>query len=434
MKLYIKYLGEIDIQIDNQSITHHLSEKAKVIILYMVLNNKIYHRNTFKTMLWKDFESKSANQNLRQALWNIRNETRKINSEVDIFINVSKSTIQLNSDINISSDIQEFYKQINDDISLDRKSIQQFIGKYNGTFMENIYIYDALDINNWIYFQREEIQKKYFDFLYKTSRKLRDEKNYVLSGEILNELIYIDSYNETLYLDLMKNHTLQGNRHFAINTYQEMQKVLREELNISPNSEINDFYNSLLSNKKLINPKEKVSTEPSKIFEDALNNSCVINIFVTKEKEHEYIFKNHYIHHHNNNQFIELVKIPGKRLPYEGVFEFIDEYIHYLDNSISTAGIEKLLNYRMNKIDETNLFYQLEKYINKTLKNNITLIIYNLSHVDEKTIDLISYLYRKNTLKNIKIIISYNKNWETNRIKFFINALKNEKNIKIRNF
>ncbi len=90
-----------------------------------------------------------------------------------------------------------------------------------------------------------------------------------------------------------------------------------------------------------------------------------------------------------------------------------------------------MLNYRTNKIDEASLFYQLEQYIKNHLKSKIILIIYNLSHVDEKTIDMISFLYRKNMLKNIKIIISYNKNWETNRIKFFVNALENETNVKV---
>lgn len=431
MKIYIRYFGEFQVFIDNQLINNNLGEKARMIIAYLGLNNKINHRNILKNLLWADFESESANRNLRHALWSIRNEAKKINSKYDLIENVSKSTIRLNLNVDISSDIQEFQEYMNRNDKITNDLIYHFIREYGGCFMENIYIYNAHDFNNWIYFQRGELQKKYFDYLYNRSIKLFEEKNYELAVEILKELINLDSYNENLYFDLMKNHISMGNRHFAINTYQEAKKILREDLNISPNFYIEEFYRKILVSNNSHELKERAGINIEKMLENALTNANPINIFVTNQNKHEKIFKDYFLHHTRKNQFIELVKIPGKRVIYEGVFEFIDEYVHYFKDETSLRDIEELLNYRTNKIDEASLFYQLEQYIKNHLKSKIILIIYNLSHVDEKTIDMISFLYRKNMLKNIKIIISYNKNWETNRIKFFVNALENETNVKV---
>jgi hypothetical protein len=125
----------------------------------------------------------------------------------------------------------------------------------------------------------------------------------------------------------------------------------------------------------------------------------------------------------NNKPLIELSKIPGRRLPYEGVFEFIDEYVHLFQGETAIQELNNISAMKTKHIDALVLFNQLSDFLKKHQREEIIVVIYNLAYMDDKFIDFVSYIYRKGCSHHMKFIIAYNKNWETSRIKFFIDAM-----------
>ena len=125
----------------------------------------------------------------------------------------------------------------------------------------------------------------------------------------------------------------------------------------------------------------------------------------------------------NEMPLVELSKIPGRRLPYEGVFEFIDEYVHLFQEDTAIQALNDISAMKTKHIDALVLFNQLSDFLKKHPREEIIVVIYNLAYMDDKFIDFVSYIYRKRCCHHMKFIIAYNKNWETSRIKFFIDAM-----------
>lgn len=429
MKLYIKLVGTINIKVNNISIDNNLSEKAKGILFFLAMNNKDYHRNQLKNLFWSNFEESSANRNLRHAIWNIRNEVRKIDDSIELIKNVSKSIIKLNDRVSIKLDVKKFYNDYKIE-NFNEKDIRGLMKDFNGEFLENFYIHDAQEFNNWIYLEREKFKHYFFNFLYESSNLLIKNEKYDLSLEVLNNLLLIDTYNEELYLLIMKVHIQKGNKHFAINTYKEAKRVLREELNLGLSKEINDYYKKINLKKNIYNTKQIKKESINIDFKKWLNTNKVFKILLTNNKDLINSFRNVFIKNNKKNKIIELTKVPGRRLPYEGVFEFLDEYSYRFNSN--NFRLSKIMDMKTKQINELLLFNEIKLFLNENkIDKTINVIIYNLSHIDDKTIDFISYLYRSNCLEKFKFLIAYNKNWERNRIKFFIEAIEDEDNVEI---
>lgn len=421
MKLYVKYIGRMDFLINNVSVVALLSEKAKAILIYMLFNKKPYHRDHLKKMFWCDFSEKSANRNLRHAIWNIRSTFRSIDDQEEILINETKSIIKINDDILINSDVEEFIHFTSEKNNKEYlNDIRRYLKNYSYEFLESFYIDDAQGFNNWIYFEREKFKRLYFDSFLKWAKDFMHQGRYDVTLEILNNLILLDPYNEKLYLLMMKAHVKNGHKSYAVNIFKEAKRVLREELNLGVSQEIMNYYDQLYQNE--VKPSQSNGLIKENLIQYLQSNDQIF-IYQMIKREDLKRFKYDMLDLDHPRK-IELAKIPGRRLAYEGVFEFLDEYKHLFSESNKLGALKVINQMKSKHIDELVLFSQIETFMDNHLEDEIFVIIYNLAYMDDKFIDLLSYLYRRNGLKNMRITMAYNMNWETNRIKFFVNALK----------
>lgn len=419
MKLYVKYIGRVGFHVNGEGVTEQLSEKAKGILLYMVLNNKEYHRNQLKQLFWCDFNEASANRNLRHAIWNIRKVFRTVDSNFDVLINVSKSVIKLNHSLVIERDI-DYFDQLMKRKSISEVEINSCLENFGQDFLENFFISDSQDFNNWVYFERESFRRKYFNDLLALAKKMMSEEKYNMALKILNNLVLLDSYNESLYLMIMKLHVKNGNKSFALHTYKEAKRVLREELNLGLSKEMKAYYQVI---SKRVNEKIDLKSNQLNLdFNRIIKSDNKMTIIITDQMNNINQFKYDFLSF-NQRPLIELSKIPGRRLPYEGVFEFIDEYAHLFQGDTAIQALNDISAMKTQHIDALVLFNQLSDFLKKHQREKIIVVIYNLAYMDDKFIDFVSYIYRKGSCHNIQFLIAYNKNWETSRIKFFIDAM-----------
>ena len=419
MKLYVKYIGRVGFTINGKVITDQLSEKSKGILLYMVKNNKEYHRNHLKQLFWCDFSESSANRNLRHAIWNIRKVFRTVDESLDVLVNVSKSVIKLNDSLIIESDLETFDQLMNQN-NIEEKEINRCLENFGQDFLENFYISDSQDFNNWIYFERESFRRKYFNNLLIRAKEYMSHQQYNVALKILNNLVLLDSYNESLYLMIMKLHVKSGNKSFAVHTYNEAKRVLREELNLGLSKEMKEYYQEI--NQSVQEKKVSSSKTLGLDYKAIMNSNNIMTIIISNETESINQFKYDFLSF-NEMPLVELSKIPGRRLPYEGVFEFIDEYVHLFQKDPSISRLNEISLMKTKHVDALILFNQLSEFLKNHQREKVTVVIYNLAYMDDKFIDFISYIYRKDCCHNLKFIIAYNKNWETSRIKFFVDAM-----------
>lgn len=250
--LNIKMIGDINITLGEDEIVSKLSSKSIAIIAILICNdNHKISREKIASMLWADsFET--ANYNLRYNLWNIKKAIPKYGGDEEFIIS-TKEHCHINPKYAVNCDLTEF-----DHIETENGDLKDvtFINKlihakksFKGDFLDEFYIKDSGDFNEWILFQRAKYQKKYIQVLNILLDYYTKNEVYGSAMEILEEILGVNPYEEEAYYKLMKLHIDKNERHMAIAQYKKCYNVLRQELNISPQKKIKDLYLTLVEDK-----------------------------------------------------------------------------------------------------------------------------------------------------------------------------------------
>ncbi|KUO74222.1 MAG: hypothetical protein APF77_08660 [Clostridia bacterium BRH_c25] len=434
MSLKAKFLGQLDFIYNEESITSSLSQKACGLLCYLMMNpRKTHYREQLAEMFWGNSRVYSANNSLRYTLWIIRKNLESDGHSQVYVTNSSKNTIKFIEDKLDSMDVLQFRKlhSRSRESSLDSNTRITFMEEasklYGGIFLNEFYIKDAPAFNDWVFFEREELQRLYFEVQVSLSKEYEKLGLYDKAISPLNKLIKIDPLHEDIYYRLINLYNISGYRATAIETYHKLKKILREELNISPMKDIHALYQQIRIEKEIVPPQEHeglVKSEPRQLI-TLYKDGFHMKIFVTEStstiQEISTLLKE--IKLDNMSTTAEITKLPGKRVPYEGLYEIADGYLDIaskrVECDIDSVALE------INRIKNT---YPLEKYVlfqslcdafHKTEGMKMIFIIYNLHFLDDDTIDFLSFMTRKCGNMNILIFAIYDANWDNQRLNLF---------------
>lgn len=270
--LKIKLIGDIEIRFDKADILPKLSSKSIAIIAVLICNeNNKMSRERLATMLWAD-SFDTASYNLRYNLWNIKKVIPKDNFGND-FITTTKDYCQINPKYSFSSDVLEF-----ENLNLDKKNLgsSEFLNRlinaknrFKGDFLDEFYIKDSDEYNEWILFSRAKYQKKYIECLNLLLYYYIDSSQYEKAIEILEDILKVNPYDEEAYYNLMKLYIEKNERHKAVLQYKKCYNILRQELNIVPQKKIKELYMSITDEniEKIDNIKDNVVIKLNQYFD-----------------------------------------------------------------------------------------------------------------------------------------------------------------------
>ncbi len=270
--LKIKLIGDIEIRFDKADILPKLSSKSIAIIAVLICNeNNKMSRERLATMLWAD-SFDTASYNLRYNLWNIKKVIPKDNFGND-FITTTKDYCQINPKYSFSSDVLEF-----ENLNLDKKNLgsSEFLNRlinaknrFKGDFLDEFYIKDSDEYNEWILSSRAKYQKKYIECLNLLLYYYIDSSQYEKAIEILEDILKVNPYDEEAYYNLMKLYIEKNERHKAVLQYKKCYNILRQELNIVPQKKIKELYMSITDEniEKIDNIKDNVVIKLNQYFD-----------------------------------------------------------------------------------------------------------------------------------------------------------------------
>jgi len=444
MNLKAKFMGQLDFTLNEKSITTSLSKKARGVLCYLMMNSaKTHYRDHISNVFWENHEKSSANSNLRYILWTIRKAIECNDQDVKYIISPNKNTLKFAGNSEYVVDVFQFKNCIKraNEVNIDATSrinlLEEASNLYSGVFLENFYLEDAPILNDWIFYEREELQRLYFELQISLSNEYKNLKDYDKSIISIKKLLKIDPLHEELYYHLMTVYSLSGQRTAAINSFYQLKKILREELNISPMMETQALYQQIVLEQKSISPAFIQTIEKNK--ENQIlsfgKNGVHIKFFITstKQKSDEIKVSLKNITANNKDITIEITKLPGKRIPYEGVYEIMEQCIEILCHQKSKSSANKLIS-QINIIKKT---YPIEQYlffqaICDVLQNlnldKLLINIYHLHLLDDKTIEFISFLSRKCKNTDINIIGMYDSTWQHPSFQLFNKAFQHEEN------
>ncbi|MGV8980419.1 AfsR/SARP family transcriptional regulator [Clostridium sp.] len=449
MSLNARFLGQLDFIFNGESITSSLSQKACGLLCYLMMNPcKTHYREQLSEMFWGNSNVYSANSSLRYTLWIIRKNLESSGNSQNFIINSTKHTIRFTDDKLDLLDVFQFKNLHNrsKDNMLDSntkiKLMEEASKLYGGIFLNDIYIKDSPAFNDWIFFEREELQRLYFEVQINLSDEYEKLGFYDEAIVPFNKLIKIDPLHEELYYRLMNLYNISGYRTTAIETYLKLKKILREELNISPMKDIQELYHQIRIEKDPLLPKQHGGLTKNELrhYISLCKEGFHMKFFMTEsysetQKIHTLLngikFDNMWI-------TADVTTLPGKRVPYEGLYEIIDGYIDIIMQKKDQIDTDAILL----EIDQIKNNYHLEKYklfqsicniLHKVEDIKMIFNIYNFHLLDNETIDFLSFFTRKCRNMNILIFSAVDTNWDNKRFDLFRMEFKNEERIKFIN-
>jgi len=271
IKIYL--LGDINIIVEDEVVTEKLSSKAIALLCFLSVNKgKKFTRDKLASFFWNDVTIENARYNLRYSLWNIRKVINR--GSQDIFLS-TKDNCMINPDLDYYLDIHHYRDILNKYKFNDEaiESLEKAKELYRGEFLQEFYLKNCQDFNDWIFYERERCQKNHSELSYRLVALYLEKKQYEKAILILEEMLYINPFKEDVYLKLMEIYIKTNDRQAAIKQYERCEYVLRQELNIPPGEDLKNLHKRLLCNYNE-NNKNEVTKLKNKI------------IITTKEKFH----------------------------------------------------------------------------------------------------------------------------------------------------
>lgn len=260
--IYAKLLGTPLVVKDEAEITFPYG-KAEGLFYYILVKKRV-SRDILVDMFWSDITLAAAKKNLRNAVYIIK---KAFNEEV--LISPQRTIIELNSKLDLKLDIDEFIGECS------IRSIQA----YSGEFLEGFFVKDASNFEEWMLTIRNQYRDTYVRKLYREIEKLIENRNWLEAEKYCNKIIDLDQFDENAYRVLMRIYDKLGKYNKCINIYNNLVKLLDEELSIAPDVKTIDLFEMIVRNKSA---KQKFKKEQTKEF------------FYGRSKEFYFLNQNYY--------------------------------------------------------------------------------------------------------------------------------------------
>ncbi len=231
--LTFQFFGNPDILFDRKSIADQFSSKSLALIAYLVVNGeRSFSRDHLACLLWGQSGKEAAFSNLRYNLWSINKVVESCTGHN--LLHTRKDKIQLREEISYESDVDAL-EVIGEADEL--QTLEQIKLIYKGDFLEGFYLKECLDFNDWVFYEREHSQRRFAELLNTLLDRMERKERTRDSIQLIEEMIKINPYDESLYVRAIRLLLMEGDRAGALSHYNRCVTVLREELNIAPSEE-----------------------------------------------------------------------------------------------------------------------------------------------------------------------------------------------------
>lgn len=253
--LFVQMFGSADFFVAGKPVTTKLSAKSLAILIFLICHEQ--HRVTrekLASMFWgESFDT--ATYNLRYNLWNIKKVIPPDESGAEFLI-TSKDFCTINPAYRYASDLGRLRELLQDQAEngpLERLlEVQEILGR---EFLEDFYIRDSDEFNDWLLFERTRYQKLSQQNLEQLYEGYVQRQELAPAEEVLRALLRINPYEEKYYCRIMKLCLQKGERHAALRWYQSCEELLLKDLNLAPSKTLRELYLEITSQEQELLPK-----------------------------------------------------------------------------------------------------------------------------------------------------------------------------------
>ncbi len=229
----IELLGGMKAVSGDLAVSHFETRKAASLLAYLAYHRDRSHpREVLAEMLWPDEDTDATRDRLRQALAAIR-RTLDAAGDCGAVLVADRSDVGLIAG-RVITDVEQFVKSSNDAVKAaepqsELRLLREAIALYQGELLPGYY-------DPWIAAERDRLAEMYYDCLCRAAVRLEAD------GRVREAVVYArgavnaDSLREEGHGALIRLLAADGRIADALRQYRELERILREELGVSPSS------------------------------------------------------------------------------------------------------------------------------------------------------------------------------------------------------
>ncbi|MCU0489183.1 MAG: AAA family ATPase, partial [Anaerolineales bacterium] len=235
--LEIHMFGSPDILLDQKPVKIS-RRKSRAVLYYLAGQSQPVNREKILNIFWSDQPRAAGLQVLRTTLHGLRGTLGEA-------IQVLDDRIGLSSDVWV--DARRLEEVLSTDFDPHRWS--GILDVYRGDFLDEVFLPDSSMFEDWLVVERERYRRLAVRGLTTLSVWHEGQGDYSQALSCLDRALVFNPLQEDLQRESMRIHYLAGDRPGAIRRYDDLRRLLDEEMGVPPMVETRKLYDAILTDR-----------------------------------------------------------------------------------------------------------------------------------------------------------------------------------------
>jgi ABC-type oligopeptide transport system substrate-binding subunit/DNA-binding SARP family transcriptional activator len=240
------------------------TRKNTALIAYLAVTGESHSREALVTLLWPELEPSRARAGLRRNLSTLR---KALAGE---WLVVDRETVGTDPSANLWLDVDQFRSLLL--VGRDHghpeaevcpeclTGLAEAVELYRGDFLAGFSLRDSANFDEWQFFRTESLRQELASALERLVRGHSAQGAYQSAIPYARRWLALDPLHEPAHRHLMRLYAWTDQRAAALRQYGECERVLQEELGLSPEEETAQLYEAIKERRDLPLPRARFAT------------------------------------------------------------------------------------------------------------------------------------------------------------------------------
>jgi len=273
MELELQLLGPFAAVYDGRPLDSFRSNKTQALLAYLVTEEAFanaekdrppaHRREHLMTLLWPRTPQKSAQVNLRQTLYQLRQAIPDVagpNGGREPFLLSDRHAVQVNPDVDYRLDVTRFVRLLAGQPS--PHELAEAVSLYRDPFLSDFHLPDSETFEEWAAARRATLQRMALEALEALTENHLGRAEAEEAERYARRQLEIGELRESGHRQLMRSLAQQGRRNAALAHFDEYRALLEQELGVKPSAEIEALYDALREGQAVVAAAPAARAEP----------------------------------------------------------------------------------------------------------------------------------------------------------------------------
>lgn len=243
------------------------SRRARALLAYLCLESTPveHERSRLSSLFWPDADETSARQNLRQAIYNLRNvlQTARAGSHMDVVV-TTRHTVGLRREAGLWVDVHAFQEGVRlgsrGSLCVNPQRLAEAVQLYRGELLAGFSVEDSPELEEWLLVHQERLRSSVLLALDALVDHHRERGELQQATLFARRRVELDQLSEAAHRSLIQLFAMAGDRSRAVAQFEQCRLLLQLELGVEPLVETRALYDAVLAS-------EVTDTGAAKILE-----------------------------------------------------------------------------------------------------------------------------------------------------------------------